>query len=45
MKISTKFFSAIIFISVLLGVMDGFLSVIVILCNRPNSYRQQTLSE
>ena len=36
------FFSAIIFISVLLGLMDS--SDIMILCNGPNSYCQQNLT-
>ena len=36
-----QFFSAMIFISVLLGLMD--FSDIVILCNRPNSCCQQNL--
>ena len=38
----TKFFSAIIFILVLLGLID--LSDIVTLCNRPNSCYQQTVN-
>ena len=38
----TKYFSAMIFISVLLGLMD--FSDIVTLCYRPNSCYQQTLN-
>ena len=37
----TKFFLAMIFISVLLGLMD--FSEVVTLCNRPNSCNQQNL--
>ena len=40
-EINTKFFSATIFISVLLGLMD--FSDVVILCNRPNNCCQQKL--
>ena len=39
MEIHTKIFSAVIFISVLLGLMD--FSDKVILCSRPNSCCQQ----
>ena len=41
MEIYTNFFSAMIFISVLLGLMD--FSDIEILCSRPNSRCQQNL--
>ena len=41
MEIHTKFFSAMIFISVLLGLMD--FSEMVILCSGPNSCCQQNL--
>ena len=41
MEICAKFFSAMIFISVMLGLMD--FSDIVILCSRPNSCCQQKL--
>ena len=40
-EICTNFFSAMIFISALLGLMD--FSDIVILCSRPNSCCQQNL--
>ena len=40
-EIYTNFFSAMIFISVLLGLMD--FSGIVILCSRPNSCCQQNV--
>ena len=41
-EIYTKFFQAMIFISVLLGLID--FSDIVILCSRPNSCCQQNLN-